>query len=627
MPEGIPFQSGGKMEMGIAMNARMNRVLRRAFLVIIDMIVCYCCWLFAAYTVDGNLAILQDNHLGLSLFIALQIVFLILFKIYNIRIIDSSLDLMVRGLGSMVFSGAIILVITLAHMGEFSYPFRIVFAYACYSILLLLGYRILYRLVNTYHFKIAGDNGNPRTIIYGAGEIGSQLARQHFKGKLPFSIVGFIDDDDMKQHSMVQGLPVMGTLDSLEAVLKESNATVIIIAITALSSNRMKKALDIAERYQVEVKIVPSLFEMEQGRKSIADIRSLDYNDLMGRSPVTIDREPIQQMVLGKKVLVTGAGGSIGSEICRQLLTYMPKQLLLLDIDETELHDLSLRLHNYQKEFSEDIMPIVCDVKDATKLERIFAQYEPDLVFHAAAYKHVPMMEYYPEEAIKTNIVGTYNVFSTAVRHHAQRCILISTDKAVNPTNVMGATKRVAELVASMLTTAETEIVCVRFGNVLGSRGSMLPLFLEQIREGLPITVTDKRIIRYFMTIPEAVGLVFLAGAMAKGGEVMVLDMGEQVNILEFAQRLLKHFGDGRSKIVITGLRPGEKLYEEKLSDKDHTMPTGNPKVFKAQVKGTLRKEDFPMRIETILTMDPQHLVEYLRETVPEFTYQGYVGK
>jgi FlaA1/EpsC-like NDP-sugar epimerase len=197
------------------------------------------------------------------------------------------------------------------------------------------------------------------------------------------------------------------------------------------------------------------------------------------------------------------------------------------------------------------------------------------------------MMEYYPEEAIVTNILGTQTVFSTAVRHHAKKCILISTDKAVNPTNVMGASKRVAELVASRLTTSETEIVCVRFGNVLGSRGSMLPLFLEQIREGLPITVTDKRIIRYFMTIPEAVSLVFLAGAMARGGEVMVLDMGEQVNIYEFANRLVKYFGDGRSQVVITGLRPGEKLYEEKLSNKDTTIPTGNPNL-KAKVNGNL---------------------------------------
>lgn len=270
-------------------------------------------------------------------------------------------------------------------------------------------------------------------------------------------------------------------------------------------------------------------------------------------------------------------------------------------------------------------MPIICDVKDRKKVERIFAAYEPELVFHAAAYKHVPMMEYYPEEAIHTNIAGTYNVFSAAVRHHAKRCILISTDKAVNPTNVMGATKRVAEQVASMLSTAETEIVCVRFGNVLGSRGSVLPLFIEQINEGLPITVTDKRVIRYFMTISEAVSLVFLAGSMAKGGEVMVLDMGEQVNIYDFAKRLLKYYGDGRSDVVITGLRPGEKLYEEKLSDHDRTIPTGNKKVFKAKVNGTLNKPEFDALMQNFHSMEPEQLVEFLQRTIPEFSYQGKI--
>ena len=271
-------------------------------------------------------------------------------------------------------------------------------------------------------------------------------------------------------------------------------------------------------------------------------------------------------------------------------------------------------------------MPIVCDVRNATKVDRVFAKYRPEIVFHAAAYKHVPMMEYYPEEAIRTNVGGTYNVFSAAVRHQSSRCILISTDKAVNPTNVMGATKRVAEMVASMLTTEETKIVCVRFGNVLGSRGSMLPLFLEQMRAGLPITVTDRRIIRYFMTIPEAVSLVFLAGAMGDKGEVMVLDMGEQVNIHDFAKRLVKYFGDGRSEVVITGLRPGEKLYEEKLSDKDKTIPTDNPKVYKAIVNGTLDSEEFERFMQDIYTMEPETLVRILRNLVPEFSYQGAIS-
>ena len=605
------------------MSAGLYRFLRRATLLVADVIVCLICALFSAYTVTGSLVLFRDFFSLIIAGIALQLVFFILFKIYAIRLLDSSLELFVRGISSLTVSGLLVLIFVLTGTADFSFSFRIVASYLAYSTLILLGYRILYRVLFSYHLKGANGDTFPRTIVYGAGEIGLQLARQHFKKKLPYTIVGFLDDDPMKHHWMVSGVPVMGTLEDLGTIINETNAKALIIAITDLSSTRMKRALDAAERFGVDVKIVPSLFEMEEGRKSVADIRSINYNDLLGRSPITIDRTPIQKMVKGKRVLVTGAGGSIGNEISKQLLSYQPDQLLLLDIDETELHDLSLRLHGYQREFSKDIMPIVCDVKNSAKLERVFEKYKPEIVFHAAAYKHVPMMEYYPEEAIRTNVAGTYTVLSTAVRHKVQRCILISTDKAVNPTNVMGATKRVAELVASMLSTADTEIICVRFGNVLGSRGSMLPLFLEQIREGLPITVTDKRIIRYFMTIPEAVSLVFLAGAMGKGGEVMVLDMGEQVNIYDFAKRLVKYFGDGRSEVVITGLRPGEKLYEEKLSDKDHTIPTDNPKVFKAIVNGTLDKEEFSALMRTIHTMDPVQMVEFLTKTVPEFAYQG----
>lgn len=610
---------------GEEMNAGLERFLRRIVLVFIDTLICCFSALAATYIVTNGLALVVQHPTFLIGVVVLQVAFLGLFKIYSIRLIDSSLELAVRGEGALTLSGMLILLVIMVNLRDLSLSLRLFVPYLTSASLLILGYRIVYRVLFSYHVKGNNGEGLPRTIIYGAGEIGGFLARQFFKKRLPYSIVGFVDDDPSKQESMIQGLPVMGTLDNLDDILKESQAQELIIGIGNLSSGRMQKALDTTEKYGVQVQIVPSLFEIEQGHKSLIDLRSINYNDLLGRNPISIDRAPIEEMVLGKKVLVTGAGGSIGNEICKQLLSYHPSQLLLLDIDETELHNLSLRLHNYQREFSDGIVPIICDVKDRKKVERVFATYEPELIFHAAAYKHVPMMEYYPEEAIRTNVAGTYNVFSAAVHHRAKRCILISTDKAVNPTNVMGATKRVAEQVASMLTTAETEIVCVRFGNVLGSRGSVLPLFIEQINEGLPITVTDKRVIRYFMTISEAVSLVFLAGSMAKGGEVMVLDMGEQVNIYDFAKRLLKYYGDGRSDVVITGLRPGEKLYEEKLSDRDRTIPTGNAKVFKAKVNGTLDKADFNVLMQDIHSMEPEQLVEFLKKTIPEFSYQGKI--
>ena len=601
----------------------LTRLVRRGILVLADIVILYCCALFASYAVSANLQVVYANTLPIAGIIILQVAILMAFRLYNIRLVDSSLDLAIRGAGSLLLSGLIVLVLTLTGTKDFAFAFRLTSVYASFNVLLLLGYRIVYRVAFSYHVRGSSGNGYPKTLVYGAGEIGLQLARQFYKKKLPFNILGFLDDDPAKQHSIVGGVTVLGSIDSLSEVLRTTQAETLILAITNLSSDKMRTALDTAERFGIDTKIVPSLFEMEQGRKTVADIRSINFDDLLGRSPVTFDKTPIREMVYGRRVLVTGAGGSIGSEISRQLLSYEPSQLLLLDIDETDLHDLSLRLHQYQAEFSQDIMPIVCDVRNVPKVDAVFEKYKPELVFHAAAYKHVPMMEYYPEEAIRTNIGGTYNVFSAAVRYNVARCILVSTDKAVNPTNVMGATKRVAEMVASMLSNDITKIVCVRFGNVLGSRGSMLPLFLEQMRAGVPITVTDKRIIRYFMTIPEAVSLVFLAGTLAAGGEVMVLDMGEQVNIYDFATRLVKYFGDGRSEVVITGLRPGEKLFEEKLSDKDKTLPTDNPKVFKAIVNGTLQPEEFAKFIQFVYTMEPSQLVRILRELVPEFSYQG----
>jgi FlaA1/EpsC-like NDP-sugar epimerase len=605
------------------MKNRLMRDFRRKSLAFFDFFLLYCCALFTSYAVNGNLVLIYKNPKFTILAIALQIVFLLFFRIYDIRLIDSSLDLVFRGAGSLFLSNIGLAVGMLLLIKDIPLSLRLVTVYLPLNILVILGYRVIYRIMFSYHIKGDDEGVLPRTVVYGAGEIGLQLSRQHFKKKLPYNLLGFVDDDQTKWHSIVGGLTVLGGLDNLSSILRAKEAEVLIIAITDLSSEKMKQALDTAKRIGLETKIVPSLFELEDERKSAIDLRSINVEDLLGRSSVTFDKTPVEKMVKGKTILVTGAGGSIGSEICRQLLTYEPAKLLLLDNDETELHDLSLRLHKYQAEFSDLIMPIVCDVTNKAKIEAIFAKYEIDILFHAAAYKHVPMMEYYPEEAIKTNIGGTYTILNAAVKFGISRCILISTDKAVNPTNVMGATKRVAEMIASMLSTEKTKIVCVRFGNVLGSRGSMLPLFVEQMQAGLPITVTDRKIIRYFMTISEAVSLVFLAGAIGNSAEVMVLDMGEQVNVYDFAKRLVKYFGDGRSEVVVTGLRPGEKLYEEKLSDKDKTIPTDSPKVFKAIVNNSLELDKFKRFLESIESSSNGELVEVLQTLVPEFTYKG----
>ncbi|VBB39559.1 Polysaccharide biosynthesis protein CapD [uncultured Spirochaetota bacterium] len=606
------------------MKRRSNRRMRQLVLIAADIFCSFLSIILSSYIATESLEEVFAHLPALGVMVGFQILVLWLAKVYAIRLLDSSLELALRGQAALTFSGFVILIALLAYTRDVSQAFRFFVPYYLGASVSILGYRIAYRMALTYHFNRSNEEGYPRTLVYGAGEIGVQLAHYFFKRKLPYYIVGFIDDDPVKRGTLIQGLPVLGTLDDIDKVMRDHRIQALIIAITNLKADNLQVALKSAKDKGAQVHIVPSVFEMERYHKESVDIRSINYDDFLGRTPITIDRLPIEAMVRDRTVLVTGAGGSIGNEICTQLLDYQPKRLLLLDIDETELHDLSLRLHGYTTEFSERIVPIVCDVRDGKKVGEIFARYTPELVFHAAAYKHVPMMEYYPEEAVRTNILGTYNVFSSAVANKADRCILISSDKAVNPTNVMGATKRVAEQISSMLSSPRTEIVCVRFGNVLGSRGSMLPLFMEQIKNGLPITVTDTRIIRYFMTISEAVSLVFLAGAVAKGGEVMVLEMGEPVNIYQFAERLIQYYGDERSRIVVTGLRPGEKLYEERLSDKDTTIPTNNPKLFKAKVNGDLNGhrgilERFVKEQGDAAAMSPGEMVAMLKQLVPEY--------
>ena len=545
-------------------------------------------------------------------------------RFYLIRVSEGSLDLVNRAFTGFLLPSLVSILIPVFLEGYHSswIPYFVVFWGS--SFLCILGVRFAYRSFRTYYTKQTHNN-NPRTVIYGAGELGNALVRQFQRGKLPYHISAFIDDNASLKGTYLLGIKVWGTIDDLAETLVQVRAKVLIIAITHIEQERMFKAVDAAKELGVDIKVIPSLFEMQQGAKEL-DLRNLDYGDLLGRPLISIEKQPIQKMVMNKRVLITGAGGSIGSEICKQLLTYGPSQLILLDIDETELHDLSLRLHNYQKEWSDLIVPVVCDIKNRRKVDRIMEQYRPQLVFHAAAYKHVPLQELYPEEAITTNILGSYAVLKSAKERAVEKVVVISTDKAVNPTNVMGATKRVVELMAGMLNSKETEMVCVRFGNVLGSRGSMLPLFMEQIKAGVPITVTHKDIIRYFMAIPEAVGLVFKAASMAKGGEVMVLDMGQPVRIYDFAQKLVKYYGDGRSQVIVTGLRPGEKLYEELLANKDTTIPTEDKLVFKAQVSNHELSELTFLNhyLTTFQNGSPQEMLRLLHGLVPEFSGISY---
>ncbi len=602
------------------MKYKIKRLSRQALLIFIDAVILLGSWELAFYVNNSHLYV-YGNAIS-SLLILLTVVFqLFMFaavKLYRISLRSVSLELVYKGGLALIIGNLFTLLVVFTQLERFN-ALRLLIPFWALSALFIFSYRIIWRMTHGYNVTLTNHITLSRTLIYGAGEVGEQLLRQYRKDKLEYKVIGLIDDDRYKESTLVHGLPVLGNVQQLEAIVTADNINTIIIATTKITQKNMDVVLEVANRLELNIKIIPSLFEVDSYHRSITDVRDIQVEDLLGRDPVEIEREPILEMVRNKTVLVTGAGGSIGSEIAAQIQSFSPRKLIILDIDETEIHNLSLKLNNYQRAFSESIVPVVSDVRDRKKIEDIFNAYHPDIVYHAAAYKHVPLMEHYPEEALRTNIAGTYNVLNAAIAVEVDKCIIISTDKAVNPTNVMGATKRMAELIGSALSNEKTEIVSVRFGNVLNSRGSMLPLFMEQINNGLPVTVTHKDIIRYFMTIPEAVSLVFLAGAVGKGGEVMVLDMGEPVKIYDFAQKLIKRYGDGRSTIKITGLREGEKLYEELLTDEDKVIPTDYKKIFKARVENGHEIKFIERYIDEIGISDKDDLLRTLFEYVPRF--------
>lgn len=557
--------------------------------------------------------------LGISLLLgAVDVIFLLLFGYYRVKIDRSSLELVSAALKA----AALTLFISESVNLIFRYTsFWYIFLLLTYFSVFSLGIRYIF-LIKVRSRMLESAKNYPRAVIYGAGEIGQTLIRQYYAGKLHYDITALVDDSENLKRTSVLGIPVLGTKDDISSLLSKTKSNVLIIAIADLPESSMDKAVEEARKADASIKIVPSLFEIQNGSREF-DLRNVDYKDLLGRNLIEIDKTPIKDMVQGRTVLVTGACGSIGSEISRQLVALGVERLIMVDIDESALHDMGLRLTGYKEEINDKIIPILADIKNKDKIDRIFRQYRPEIVYHAAAYKHVPMGEREPDEIIKTNVLGSFNVLSAAKNAGVRKVVIISTDKAVNPTNVMGASKRMVELIASLLTSTETEIVAVRFGNVLGSRGSMLPLFIEQIKAGVPITVTHKDIIRYFMAIPEAVSLVLKAGAMAKGGEVMVLDMGKPVRIYDFAKKLVKYYGDENSSIVVTGLRPGEKLYEELLAKEDTTIPTDDKLVFKAKLNDhKLDEIEFKDFIKNIDSYTDLELEGKLESFVPEFTNQ-----
>ncbi|HZG73598.1 MAG TPA: nucleoside-diphosphate sugar epimerase/dehydratase [Chondromyces sp.] len=459
-------------------------------------------------------------------------------------------------------------------------------------IILIGGFRFSWRVYRNR--SIHKKDNSKRTLIVGAGAAGTMIVRQLLSNQdAELDPVAFVDDDPAKSKLQIYGVTVEGKTEDIPAVVEKHQIENIIIAIPSIKGQEMKRIYEECAKTEAKTQIMPMIEDLMTGKISVNQFRDVQVEDLLGREPVKLDIESISEYVSGRTVLVTGAGGSIGSEICRQIGTFMPQKLVLLGHGENSIYQIDMEMRNRYKT-SIEIVPVIADIQDRERMFEVMEQHKPDVVYHAAAHKHVPLMEYNPKEAVKNNIFGTKNVADAADTFGVKKFVLVSSDKAVNPTNVMGATKRVAEMVIQQLDKeSETNFVAVRFGNVLGSRGSVIPLFKKQIQAGGPVTVTHPDMTRYFMTIPEASRLVIQAGALARGGEIFVLDMGEPVKIVDLARNLITLSGYSIEEIGIqfSGIRPGEKMYEELLNENEVYPKQVFPKIRigkAAQVEGEL---------------------------------------
>tara|TARA_R110000868_G_scaffold153644_11_gene379195 strand:- start:3223 stop:5091 length:1869 start_codon:yes stop_codon:yes gene_type:complete len=489
-------------------------------------------------------------------------------------------------------------------------------------IFFLGGGRFVYRILSDRHRNLSLKNYDlKRALIIGAGVGGEKLLRDiKYTPTLGVRIHGFIDDDNGKTGRSLNGVPVLGNTNSLATIIQRLDISQLFIAIPSATSQEIRNILAKIEGLNVEVKTLPKINDVIYGKIEYSQLRKIEAEDLLGRTPVNLNMDEIANFIRGKRVLVTGAGGSIGAEICRQVLKFDPELLIGFEQSEIAVYELKKQIQGAQAVF------VIGDVRQEASINSAIARYKPQVVFHAAAYKHVPLMEENPIEAIKTNVLGTLNTAKASIQNTVDKFVLVSTDKAINPTNVMGTTKRLAEMVCQSLDSeANTEFVMIRFGNVLGSSGSVIPLFKEQIANGGPVTVTHPDVIRYFMSIPEACQLVLQAGSLGIRGQVMVLDMGQPVKILDLAKEMIKLAGFKYGEdieIEFTGLRPGEKMFEEIFKDDEERIQTSNDKIFISKTMRTT--SDFKQRIEQLIALDysteKEQILLTLQSLVPEFT-------
>lgn len=475
-----------------------------------------------------------------------------------------------------------------------------------------------------------------KVLIIGAGQAGEKILREIMDNDtLHYHVVGFVDDDPRKQKRTIHGFPVLGKLDMLPAILKDENIQQILIAVPSARGDQIRRIVDVCQQSKTDYKILPGIGDLIDGRVSVKLLRDISYEDLLGRSPVHLDTKGIRGYLDDKTILITGCGGSIGSELCRQVIKYQPRKLILLDGHEANLFNIQMEIE--KDGYGRQTVPVLGWVQDKALMNDVFTKYKPDVVFHAAAFKHVPMMEKNPWQAVFNNIIGAREIMEMAVQYHVERFVLVSTDKAVRPTNVMGASKRVTELIMQCQQGNGTRFMAVRFGNVVGSSGSVIPFFRRQIEQGGPVTVTHPEVNRFFMTIPEASQMILQAGTMGEGGEIFILRMGTPVKIVDMARDLIRLSGkkpDVDIEIVFTGLRDGEKLYEELITVGEDILPTSHEKVMVLRSKSCFNgvgnpqeaKEHLYREISELVKVAARHdakgIKRKLQEIVPEFTPQ-----
>ncbi len=510
---------------------------------------------------------------------------------------------------------------------EYPMPRSWYFLYGALLLIMVFISRFSLRGVKTVSSRRNQTGKMKRVLIVGAGEAGNAIIKEIVNSRyVNMKIVGIVDDDKTKRGKYMHGIKVIGDRNDIIDIAESRRVDEIIIAMPAASAQETKGILDICKQTGCELKRLPGMFQLVNGDVSISKLKDVDVNDLLGREPIKVDLDSIMGYVSGKVVMVTGGGGSIGSELCRQIASHNPKQLVIVDIYENSTYDIQLELKRRYPDL--DLVVLIASIRNTKRMDDIFRIYRPEIVYHAAAHKHVPLMEDSPNESVKNNVLGTWKVVQAADKYKVKRFVMISTDKAVNPTNIMGATKRICEMIIQTYNNrSETEYVAVRFGNVLGSNGSVIPLFKKQIEEGGPVTVTHPDIIRYFMTIPEAVSLVLQAGAYAKGGEIFILDMGEPVKIVDLAKNLILlsgHKPNEDIQIVFTGLRPGEKLYEEMLMKEEGMQDTDN-KLIHIGKPIQMDEERFLRQLEEIkeyVVTEPNDIREWVQRIVPTYSIQ-----